>query len=517
MPHRYFANGVPARPAVGPPFSGPNRILSAMTAAQSPHIVTVVLNSISHDTRVLKEADTLANGGYQVTIVGIKDNYCDDDLTVFPSGVRAVRVECRDKFASIAKTSGVAWRFLRRILVITVCGTLFVYLPDLIRQIREWLTLSQQLFAIGVVVGLAMDIMASRSAGGRERGGRQGVGIRARIVEAFRRRLRLWVYHTTLTAKVQQLAPDAIHLHDVTTLPVGLRYRRHGGTAKLIFDSHELFEDLPNASWWHKRRTRSLQNRIAPLLSGMVTINESIASKLVSRHPGLPKPVIVKNAARLPDTSITDDGRLREAADLRPGVRILLYQGGFSINRGLETLVQAAPLLPDDWVLVMMGWGKLEKVLRLKAQALGTGANRIRFVGRAPQAELVYWTAGADLGVIPYANIGLNHWYCTPNKLWEYPAAGVPILASPFPELSRIVEGEGIGALLDDPVTPQGIADAVAGMTDERLKSLRTACSSFIARDNWSVYADRLLDLYGRVLGPVSSQVEIQPTLVLAR
>ena len=177
----------------------------------------------------------------------------------------------------------------------------------------------------------------------------------------------------------------------------------------------------------------------------------------------------------------------------------------------------AAPRLPDNWVLVMMGWGRLEEELRRIAGVLDAGADRIRFVGRAPQNELVCWTAGADLGVIPYANIGLNHWYCTPNKLWEYPAAGVPILVSPFPELTRIVEGEGIGALLDDPVTPQGIADAVAGMSDERLKRLREACSSFIARDNWSVYADRLLDLYGRVLGPVSSQEEIQPTLVLAR
>ena len=71
--------------------------------AQPPHAVSVVFNSISHDARVLKEAHALAGAGYRVTIVGVKDNNCYESLTVYPSGARAERVECRDNIASVIK------------------------------------------------------------------------------------------------------------------------------------------------------------------------------------------------------------------------------------------------------------------------------------------------------------------------------------------------------------------------------------------------------------------------------
>ena len=82
--------------------------------SSSPHAVSVVLNSISHDARVLKEAHALAGAGYRVTVVGLKDNNCDDSLTVYPSGVRAVRVECRDRVAQLIKLARFVKRPLRR-------------------------------------------------------------------------------------------------------------------------------------------------------------------------------------------------------------------------------------------------------------------------------------------------------------------------------------------------------------------------------------------------------------------
>ncbi|HYE68658.1 MAG TPA: hypothetical protein VEA58_08600, partial [Anaerovoracaceae bacterium] len=45
------------------------------------------------------------------------------------------------------------------------------------------------------------------------------------------------------------------------------------------------------------------------------------------------------------------------------------------------------------------------------------------FIPPAPQNDLALWTAGGTIGIIPYEKIGLNHWFCTPNKLWEYPNA----------------------------------------------------------------------------------------------
>jgi glycosyltransferase involved in cell wall biosynthesis len=314
------------------------------------------------------------------------------------------------------------------------------------------------------------------------------------------------VRRRALIEAVHAFAPDAVHCHDLNTVAVGLAVDRRRRCA-VVWDSHELYEDLSTATSTHKAMARWQQRAYSRRIDRFVTINDSIARTLLERYPRLPEPVIVRNAAICPDAPPADDGRLRRAAGVEPGRRILLYQGGFARFRGLEALVRSGAMLPESWVLVMMGWGAREAALRAIAAECDPSGERIRFIPPAAQSELLHWTAGAQLGVIPYENVCLNHWYCTPNKLWEYPAAGVPMLVSQFPELSRVVQEHGIGRLLTDPVSPQEIAAAVAALTDETLSTMRQRCREFIVRDNWSVYASRLLALYGRLLDPASDRV----------
>jgi glycosyltransferase involved in cell wall biosynthesis len=239
-----------------------------------------------------------------------------------------------------------------------------------------------------------------------------------------------------------------------------------------------------------------------PKIDAFLTVNQSIADHLNRKYRHLPPAVIVKNAAMQPNRrQPTYDGRLHEAAGLEPSRKILLYQGGFTLHRGLDALVRAAPLLPEGWRLVMMGWGQFEHELRAKAHAVDPNSGRIRFIPPVPHQELPHWTAGAALGVIPYENVCLNHWFCTPNKLWEYPASGVPVLASPFPEMEKLIAAHGIGRLLADPISPRNIAQVVGSITEIDLTKMRENCTAFTARDNWSVYEKRLIATYEQLLG----------------
>ena len=292
--------------------------------------------------------------------------------------------------------------------------------------------------------------------------------------------------------------PDVIHCHDLLTTPVGVAVARRT-RAHVIFDSHEIFEEVSQITRRRRLRYKRIQRRISKRVDGFVTVNDSIAAFLCDRYPKLPEPVVVRNATLAPTARTVDDGRLRIAADLAPTDRILLYQGGFARHRGLDILVESAPLLPERWFLVMMGWGAFEPLLRRRAAQIDPDGRRIRFLPGAPHAELGLWMAGADLGVIPYENVCLNHWFCSPNKLWEYPAAGVPFLASPFPELTETVTTNGIGWLLPDPLTPEEIARTVASITEEELAAASLKCREFIERDNWTLYETRLVDLYDRI------------------
>lgn len=477
-------------------------------------IAAIVLNSVSHDARVLKEADSLAAAGYEITIFGIQDNRCFEPETARSSGARIVRVAWKPRAHMVAARVILMAGLLFTALVF---GALLLVRENIhaILRVRELV----EAVAIAGVASLGLFFVWASIREGRRAAQAGDAASRQSGAKKIDRslRARLSKVKSILTGKFKHaivqramcraladaacgFRPDAVHCHDLNAAPAGILCKKRIG-CPMVFDSHELYEEQSMASPMQRRVYRRRQRRCARATDAFVTINDSIARVLRERYPRLPEPIIVKNATLPPEGLPRDDGRLHRAAKLEPGTRILLYQGGFALHRGLDVLVRAAALLPEEWCLVMMGWGRFEAELKELAKNVDPRGRKIRFVPPAPQAELGAWTAGGSLGVIPYENVCLNHWYCTPNKLWEYPVAGVPILASPFPELSKAVLDNEIGLLIDDPPTPQAIAGAVSSLTPDRLEQLRRNCQAYIARDNWLVYERRLVGLYDGLLG----------------
>lgn len=300
---------------------------------------------------------------------------------------------------------------------------------------------------------------------------------------------------------LEEEQPAIVHAHDLTALPVGVQYAEKAGV-KLIFDAHEIYDHLAQAEDDMAELNSLLLNKYAPSVDRFITINDSIARYYRKNYPSLPPALVIKNAAK-PAEPVAYDGRLHDAAGLPRDRRIVIYQGGYAAKRGLIQLLMSAEYLNPNWSLVYMGWGRLEDELLRVADALklknATLAEKIRFVPKVKQDELPYWTAGATIGAIPYENTGLNHWFCNPNKLWEYPNAGVPIIASPFPEMSAIINTYELGWYLPDPLNPKAIADVINDLTDEQLASASQNCRNFMESDNWEVYAKRLKTLYGEM------------------
>jgi glycosyltransferase involved in cell wall biosynthesis len=296
--------------------------------------------------------------------------------------------------------------------------------------------------------------------------------------------------------------PDVIHCHDLWALPVGAAVKKKTG-AILVWDAHEIYEEVAQGNEEHARMCRSLMRAHEKDVDEFITINDSIAAFYQEKYPKLPKATIIKNAT-LYSERVSYDGRLHEAAGLPLTQKIALYQGGFAEKRGLRLLVSMAAGLDPDWTLVMMGWGKLEAELKESAASiLSETAQRdlpaVAFLPPAKQDELVYWTAGGTVGLIPYENVGLNHLYCTPNKLWEYPAAGVPILCSPLVEMTKSVRENGTGWTLPEESDPKAIASIINNLAPDAIEQARAACYAYIEEDNWSKYGKRLVQLYERL------------------
>lgn len=475
-------------------------------------VAAVVLNSVSHDGRVLKEADSLAAAGHEVAIFGIQDNRDDTPEIIRDSGVRIVRIDWKaDGYRLAADLT----RGLSLGGAVALAGTSAGATRPAARVIRS-LTLEHMIG--GGLLGSSAVLAWKGRQQARKFGaasvrlrGQQAPQARSRTVvsklgdlptisrRAIIRRAGVQMMRDNLVDAILDFHPDVVHCHDLLTVPIGRRVKRQIG-AKLVYDSHEIFEEVSQLPEWRRTRYRLLQQHISGDVDAFITVNERIAAFLAERYPKLPPAVVVKNAVKPQAGTPIDDGRLRRAAGVGEDSKILLYQGGFARFRGLDMLVRAAALLPPDWTLVMMGWGSYEKYLLRIADEVDPQRHKVRFIPGAPQAELREWTVGADLGVIPYENVCLNHWYCSPNKLWEYPAAGVPILASPFPILRETIERADIGLLLDEDQSPEHLATLLADLDDARLAQMAKNCKAYIDEDNWSTYEQRLVDAYGTLV-----------------
>ena len=311
--------------------------------------------------------------------------------------------------------------------------------------------------------------------------------------------------YSLISKKMAKLAlmesPDIIHAHDFIGLLAAVRAKRHNQEIKIIWDAHELYTEQSYRNkitakymfWYLKRNSKCLDF--------FITINDSIADFYRSNFPSLPDPIIIKNAARTAQIGGADVGLLRRAANIDKNQKILLFQGGLAEDRGIPELVQASKSMPSDWSIVFMGEGTLSSFLIDQRRRLNFDRPerkpRIALVPPAPYSDLANWTSGATLGAIPYRNTSLNHYFCTPNKLWEYPFAGVPILASGLKEMKNFIEKHRIGRVMPIEYTAMDISEALTTFSQSEYRKLQANCKKLQKNENWSSkYAPRLIAIY---------------------
>ena len=227
----------------------------------------------------------------------------------------------------------------------------------------------------------------------------------------------------------------------------------------------------------------------------VITVNQSIATELERRY-GVSEVKVIYNAERsfnIPARS----RRFHEAFGLSADKKVLLLQGGLSAGRNLEVLVDAMRHVQNpSVVLVVLGDGLLLRSLQNKALAVEL-RERVYFHPAVPQKDLLTFTVAADAGVIPYQATCLNNHYCTPNKLFEFIAAGLPILASDLPEIRKMVEGQQIGSV-GDTSTPEKLASLIDDFfgDEQRLASWRANLATVREQICWEEEEKELVKIY---------------------
>jgi glycosyltransferase involved in cell wall biosynthesis len=212
-------------------------------------------------------------------------------------------------------------------------------------------------------------------------------------------------------------------------------------------------------------------------------VNEFIATELATRYSLKRVPQVVYNCPRR---------SLLKSYKRRTSLKIALYQGLYAPQRGLENLVKAADYLLPDIRLVLRGYGVIEQELR----SLSTGRKNVRFDTPVKMSELVSAASRADVGLIPYLPTNLCNYLASPNKLFEYIQAGLPVVASDIPFMRKLILENDIGMLFDAR-DPRSMADAINRSTRSRvIRRQRANVASVATRYNWEIESEKLLKSY---------------------
>jgi glycosyltransferase involved in cell wall biosynthesis len=158
-----------------------------------------------------------------------------------------------------------------------------------------------------------------------------------------------------------------------------------------------------------------------------------------------------------------DGAEFRQAHGLA-GKFIVLYAGAHGISNDLDVVLEAAKRLEDrpEIALVLLGDGK-EKP-NLAAQAAQMGLENLVFLPPAPKIEMAQALAGADACIAILKPIPL---YATvyPNKVFDYMAAGRPVILAIDGVIREVVEDSGAGVFVN-PGDPQALAETIRWMAD---------------------------------------------------
>ncbi len=246
--------------------------------------------------------------------------------------------------------------------------------------------------------------------------------------------LRLWLL-------LLRLRPDAVWANDTDTLAACTLASRMMAKP-LIFDAHELFPEVPELV--NRPRIRAVWQWIErvclPHVRVAYTVCQSVADEYKRRY-GISM-TVVRN---LPETHPCNPSSTNAQYTELPHSH-LLYQGAVNVGRGVREAMDALEWLPDCH-LTIAGDGDIKEQLQSYSQTL-PWKERIDFVGRVEPDKLHAMTRNAHLGLCLMEDLGLNYRYSLPNRVGDFIQAGVPLLATDFPEIARVTNEYGTGTLV---------------------------------------------------------------------
>lgn len=285
--------------------------------------------------------------------------------------------------------------------------------------------------------------------------------------------------------------PDLIWANDLDTLLpahlVGLLRK-----VPRVYDSHEFFTEAEGLTGRPFQRGvwLALERWVLPRQRAVITVNDGIADAYAARYPKarFGRPLVVRNMPVKRAEPVAPDRTRWAAYGVPTDQPIALLQGAFmDRDRGAKLAVEALGY-GSGWRLVLVGAGpEFDWARSQQAQWEG----RLHCLPRLPFDELAGLTASADVGLSLDLGHHGNFYMSLPNKLFDYIHARIPVIATPMPEVQRVVETFQVGQILPDP-SPAALAEALQALLRRPTAEWRPACETAAQALHWDADAAQI-------------------------
>jgi glycosyltransferase involved in cell wall biosynthesis len=415
--------------------------LSSSSSAKTLHLV---FNGVTEDSRVLKCAWSLGNAGWDVLVIGATPSGKKDSFTIGYATIERWPIKVVVKKAFIAKVLRRSRKYIR-------LGASFLLIPAKGKK----------------VVG--------------------GIPNLHRAV-------------SVITPRAIQFAPDIIHAHDYTILPVAgalvEMLNKRGVPTKLIYDAHEYVPGVAHLTALMASNYTHEERKYAAKSAAVLSVSEGM-SELLIPHLGINfQPRIVANDP-LVEGQVKSPRNLREDCKIGSEVPLMVYSGAVAPQRGLHTAVAALKKMKEVHLAVIVN--PSNKTAQDLLANNPDVADRIHLLPYVPNNELVSYLSSADIGLIPLLH-RLNHEISLITKFGEYMQARLPIVVSDVKTMSAEVRKLGNGEVFvaED---VDGFAAAAQAIFTNKEKYTSVYTAGMLKDRSWEKQAENLAAIYSEVSG----------------
>lgn len=287
---------------------------------------------------------------------------------------------------------------------------------------------------------------------------------------------------------------DICHFHDPELIGIAIMLRLRG--KKIVYDVHEDYPKQILGKFWIPMVCRwpvSVLISIVEWIGSLFFTSIVAATPTIAERFPVEKTIVVQNFPKLYELTTRSDENYRDRQ------MNMIYVGVIAQIRGVfENILAMEKVRNKTGKLILVGnFSSKEEERNCKKMK---GWERVDFQGWLNRDQVRNALATSRAGLV-LLHPRVNYVDSFPVKLFEYMAAGIPVIASDFPLWRKIIDDSKCG-LLVDPSQPEKIAEAIDWLFDnqeEAEKMGKNGRRAVVARFNWEQENRKLIALYNKI------------------